>query len=310
MNDSFLEDLGLLPPTNAKSNSVPIDRHVTTRNATSTPLHQLHSPKGEALNQKIEQPTFSEKQSVLKEYTVRETKKIIEHDARKQQTKVRISERRDKTASDSKLKPIENKVKSDEKEIKEDMRAKIRETKVRLTESKPVSKDRMRRSGSCKESNPAWDMCAKENRPSDGSKGATSQVEIVKEKPKSQESLNKPDAKGIDPDALLDAIKDIVSTHTKQESSKILRVMQELHFHSQASLIKNILVQTDEITNEIRPSKESSTVRSLMEQNERLKEDIVFLQKQNAELQKKMEELDHLKQENLTLKLKCKELFK
>ncbi|XP_033334797.2 uncharacterized protein LOC117225379 [Megalopta genalis] len=310
MNDSFLEDLGLLPPTNTKSNTIPVDRHITTRTATSTPLHQLHSPKGDTLNQKIEQPTFSEKQSVLKEYSIRETKKILEQDAKKQQTKVRISEKRDKIASDTKLKPIENKVKSDEKEIKDDIRTKIRETKVRIAESKTASKDRMRRSGSCKESNQAWDMCAKENRPSDGSKGSSSQVEIAKEKAKSHESSNKSDVKGINPDALLDAIKDIVSTHTKQESSKILRFMQELHFHSQANLIKNILVQTDEITNEIRPSKESSTVRSLMEQNERLKEDIVFLQKQNAELQKKLEELDHLKQENLTLKLKCKELFK
>ncbi|XP_076644314.1 uncharacterized protein LOC143354250 [Halictus rubicundus] len=309
MNDSFLEDLDLLP-VDTKSNTYQIDRHVTTRTATSSPLQQLQSTKADNLNKKIEQ---TDKQSVLKDYTVKESRKLLEHDARKQQIKVKMSEKRERTFSDSKLKTIENKVKPDEKEIKDDIRARVRETKVRVAEGKVAGKERTRRSGSCKESNQAWDVSAKENRPSDGSKEGTSQVEVPKERTKSHEPLKKSDTKELDSSALLEAIKDIVSKHTKEESSKILSVMQKLHFHSQANLIKHILDQTDEIISKDSSkvtSKDSSTVRSLMEQNERLLEDIVFLQKQNLELQMKVMDLELLKQENLTLKLKCKELSK
>ncbi|XP_076285718.1 uncharacterized protein LOC143211698 [Lasioglossum baleicum] len=306
MNDSFLEDVGLVPE-DTKNSTYQIDRNVTTRTATSSPLQQLQSTKGDNLNKKIEQ---TEKQLVLKDYPIKESRKLLEQDARKQQIKVKMCEKKERMVSDSKLKPIENKVKPNEKEIKDDIRARVRETKVRIAEGKVTGKERTRRSGSCKEINQTWDVSAKENRPSDGSKEGASQVDVPKERARSHEPPKTSDTKELDSSTLLEAIKDIVSTHTKEESSKILGVMQKLHFRSQANLIKHILDQTDEITNEIRPSKDSSTVRSLMEQNERLKEDIVFLQKQNVELQKKVQELELLKQENLTLKLKCKELLK
>lgn len=307
MNDSFLEDLDLLP-VDTKNTTYQIDRNVTTRTATSSPLQQLQSTKGDNLNKKIEQ---TEKQSVLKDYSsIKESRKLLEQDARKQQIKVKMCEKKERVFSDSKLKPIENKVKPNEKEIKDDVRVRVRETKVRIAEGKVTGKERTRRSGSCKEINQSWDMSAKENRPSDGSKEGTSQVDVPKERARSHEPLKTSDTKELDSSALLEAIKDIVSSHTKEESSRILGVMQKLHFRSQANLIKHMLDQTEEITNEIRPSKDSSTIRSLMDQNERLKDDIVYLQKQNVELQKKVQELELLKQENLTLKLKCKELLK
>ncbi|XP_015433621.1 PREDICTED: uncharacterized protein LOC107189574 [Dufourea novaeangliae] len=312
MNDSFLEDLELLPTDvqNVKTHS--IDRHITTRTATSSPLQQLQSTKGDNLHHKFEQATVVEKQTNAKEFTLKDTKKLLEHDTRKQQMKVRVSERRERI-SDSKLKPIENKVKPDDKEqeIKDDTKARVRETRVRISESKVTGRDRIRRSGSCKENNQASDLSVKENsRPSDPSKESTSQVEVPKDKTKTYESINKSAAKDSDPAALLNAIKDIVSMQTKQESSKILRAMHKLHFNAQANFIKHLMSQTDELVNEMHPSKDSSRVRSLVEHNERLKEDIVILQKRNEELQKKLEELEFLKQENLALKLKCKELLK
>ncbi|KOC66386.1 hypothetical protein WH47_08779 [Habropoda laboriosa] len=305
MNDSFLEDLELVSTDVKNVNAYPVDRHVTTRNATSSPLQCLPQNKGE-------HGKSIEKQSTIKELHAKDFKKLSDQDVRKQQMKVRISDRKEKPI-ESKLKPIENKVKNDlkEQEVKDDVRVKIRESRVKISENKMVMKDRARRSGSCKENNQTPDLSVKENsRPGDCSKEGTSQVEAGKEKTKSHDTLRKVESKEADSVALLNAIKDIVSICTKQESTKILRAMQELHFNSQANLIKHLLSQTDDIINEMHPSKDSSRVRSLMEQNERLQEDVVILQKRNEELQKKLEEFEFLKQENVTLKLKCKELSK
>lgn len=312
MNDSFLEDLELVSADVKNVNAYPVDRHVTTRTATSSPLQCLSQNKGENGHHKIEHSAHVEKQSTIKELHAKEMKKLSDHDARKQQIKLRTSDRKEKPM-ETKLKPIENKVKNDlkEQEIKDDIRMKIRESRVKISESKVSLKDRTRRSGSCKENNQTPDSSVKENsRPGDCSKEGTSQVEAGKEKAKSNDTSRKIELKETDPVALLNAIKDIVSICTKQESTKILRAMQELHFNSQANLIKHLLTQTDDIINEMHPSKDSSRVRSLMEQNERLQEDVVILKKRNEELQKKLEDFEYLKQENVTLKLKCKELSK
>ena len=300
MNDSFLEDLELVPADVKTVNAYQVDRHVTTRTATSSPLH-----KTENVHHRIE-PVVLEKQQSVKELHGKDLRKLSEHDTRKYQAKVKVSERKERSV-EGKLKPIENRVKGDgkEHEVKDDVKTKMRETRVRISENKIIGKDRTRRSGSCKENNQTPDVSVKENsRPSDCSKEGTSQIEVPKDKGK------KPDFKETDPVAFLNAIKDIVSICTKQESTKILRAMQELHLNSQANLIKHLLFQTEEIVNEIHPSKDSTRVRSLIEQNERQQEDIVILQKRNEELQKKMEEFEFLKQENIALKLKCKELSK
>ncbi|XP_043598045.1 uncharacterized protein LOC122574466 [Bombus pyrosoma] len=303
MNDSFLEDLELLSTDVKTVNAYPVDRHVTTRNATSSPLQHTLQGKGENVH-------------ITKQYTTREPntkdlKKLPDQDTRKQQMKVRISERKEKPV-ESKLKPIENKVKSDGKEqvVKDDTKVKIKESRAKISESKVIMKDKTRRSGNYKENTQAPDVSVKENnRPSDSSKEGTSHVEVAKDKTKAYD-LRKVESKETDPVALLNAIKDIVSISTKQESTKILRAMQELHFNSQANLIKHLLCQTDDIINEMHPSKDSNRVKSLIEQNERLQEDIVILQRKNEELQKKLKEFEFLKQENIALKLKCKELCK
>lgn len=303
MNDSFLEDLELLSNDVKTVNAYPVDRHVTTRNATSSPLQHTLQGKGENLH--------ITKQCTTREPNMKDLKKLPDQDTRKQQMKVRISEKKEKSV-ESKLKPIENKVKSDGKEqvVKDDTKVKIKESKAKISESKVIMKDKTRRSGNYKENTQTADVSVKENnRPSDSSKDGTSQVEVAKDKTKAYD-LRKVESKETDPVALLNAIKDIVSISTKQESTKILRAMQELHFNSQANLIKHLLCQTDDIINEMHPSKDSNRVKSLIEQNERLQEDIVILQRRNEELQKKLKEFEFLKQENIALKLKCKELCK
>lgn len=307
MNDSFLEDLELVPTDVKTVNAYSLDRHVTTRHTTSSPLQHIPQNKGENV-----QNIHVEKQFTVKELNAKELKKIPEQDTKKQQMRVRISERKERPV-ETKLKPIENKVKSDgkEQEIKDDSKTKTKDVRVKFSESKPAGKDRLRRSGNYKENAQTSDVSVKENnRPSDSSKEGTSQMETCKEKTKVYDTLKKVESKETDSVALLNAIKDIVSICTKQESTKILRAMQELHFNSQANFLKHLLCQTDIIINEMHPSNESNAVKSLMEHNARLQEDIVILSKKNQELQKKLEEFEFLKQENIALKMKCKELSK
>lgn len=306
MNDSFLEDLELVPSDVKNVNAYPVDRHITTRTATSSPLQHTSKSKGENVLQKVEQAVHIVKQSAVKQVITKE-RKMSEHDMRKHQAKVKAPERK---STEAKLKPIENKVKVDgkEQEIKDDVKAKVRESRMKSTENKVILKERTRRSGSHKENTQASDV--KENsRPSDPSKEGTSQAEVVREKTKTYDTHKTVEFKETD-STMLNSIKEIVSICTKQESTKILRAMQELHFNSQGNLIKHLLSQTDDIISEMHPSKDSIRVRSLIELNERLQEDNIVLQKRNEELQKKLEELEHLKQENAALKLKCKELSK
>ena len=311
MNDSFLEDLELVSNDAKNVNNYPLDRHITTRTATSSPLQHLPPTKGDSLHNKSDQTTFAEKQSGAKELNAKDLRKLSDHDTRKQHVKVRVSERRERPV-ENKLKPIENKVKNDEKEheIKEDAKVKIRETRVKISDSKVVGRDRSRRPGSYKENNQASDPCVKENSRPDGLKETTLQVEGSKDKGKSHDSVKKSDSKESDPVALLTAFKDIVSVYTKQESTKILRTMQELHINAQATLIKQLLMQTDDLISEMHPNKDSTRMRGLIDQNERLKEDVIILQRRNEELQRKLEDFEFLKQENIALKLKCKELSK
>jgi len=84
--------------------------------------------------------------------------------------------------------------------------------------------------------------------------------------------------------------------------------MQELHINSQATLIKNLLYQTDDLVKEMHPSKDSARMKALIEENEQLQQELMALRMRNENLQNKLEELEFLKQENATLKSKYNEL--
>ncbi|KAF7395224.1 hypothetical protein HZH68_009274 [Vespula germanica] len=314
MNDSFLEDLDLLPSEKRNFVENQVDRHVTIRHTTSSPLQRLSEQDDfEKLVQQQKTESVSTKVSKLpqiresnkKESPIKDVKSLTEHDTRKQMIKVKSSERKEKGA-ENKLKSMENKVKSDfrEKDNKQ-------EARVKISESKIIIKDHNRRSGSYKDNTRSLDSSSKENsRPPDSLKGSTPHVDVTKERGGRviEGSTKKSETKEYDPVALLNAIKDLISTYTKQESTKILKTMQEFHINSQKTFIKNTLLQTDEIIKEIHPTRDSIRMRALIEENEKLQEDLIILQKRYSDLQKKLDELEFLKEENTALKLKCKEL--
>lgn len=310
MNDSFLEDLDILTSDKKSPTRNQAERNITFRHTTSSPLQRSSQDDFEKIvQQKVENPTKISRLPQIKEPSRRESpmkdvRMLAEHDSRKQKIKAVSSDKKEKI-TENKLKSMENKVKLDSREKDNKM-----ETKVKLSENKIIIKDHHRRSGSYKENARSLDTSSKENsRPPDSSKGSALQVDIPKERGRMVESsTKKSETKEYDPVTLLNAIKDIISSYTKQESTKLLRAMQEFHLNAQATFIKNTLLQTDEIVKEIHPSRDSTRLRELIEENEKLREDLIILQKRYSELQKKLEEFELLKEENIALKLKYKEL--
>ncbi|XP_071576059.1 uncharacterized protein [Temnothorax nylanderi] len=336
MDDSFLEELELIPKESKKpfqKTSQQPDCHVTTRHATSSPLLYFseQDERDNVMRQKehfmITVPTAESDIKVVdgKESSSRNSKKQSDQNAKRHSANVKASERAEKIA-DSKGKPVEMIIKmknNDQQRVSGENKIKLHEIKYSKTSE---NKDSKRRSGSHKEithsttretkrsldssNNNSSDTSSKENsRPSDASKEVGSH-NSTKEKEKLTDKSRKSGFKiqDQDPVVLLNAIKELISTYTKQESTKILRAMQELHINSQATLIKNLLNQTDDLVKEMHPSKESARMRALIEENEQLQQELMALRMRNENLQNKLEELEFLKQENAILKLKCNEL--
>ncbi|KYN09228.1 PREDICTED: uncharacterized protein LOC108769940 [Trachymyrmex cornetzi] len=332
MNDSFLEELELIPKESKKTPQQP-DRHVTTRHATSSPLtHFLEqNERDDIMRQKehftITIPSTPDIKIIdSKESSSKNFKKQSDQNVKKHSVNVKASEKTEKIA-DNKGKSSDIKTKmsnSNQQSISGEQKIKLHEAKYSKA---PENKDRKRRSGSYKEItytfskenkrsldsfiNNSSDTSSKENsRPSDSSKEAGPHNPI-KEKEKSTDKLRKSGVKTQDQDPviLLTAIKEVISTYTKQESTKILRAMQELHINSQATLLKNLLNQTDDLVKEMHPSKESARMKALINENEQLHQELMALRMQNESLQNKLEELEYLRQENATLKLKYNELI-
>ncbi|XP_072745290.1 uncharacterized protein [Anoplolepis gracilipes] len=295
MNDSFLEELEPILKQSKKTIQEQVDCHVTTRRAaTSSPLLEF-SEQDERDNATRPQKKHS--------ITGEKTEKIL----------------------DSKGRPAEIKIKIENKQhnINEEQKVKLQEARyLKVPENKVKNKDHIRRSGSHKEtihslntsgkenrrsldsSNHSFDASSKENsRPPDSVKEGTSIKEKEKVPNKSRKSGFK--IQDQDPVGLLTAIKELISTYTKQESTKILRAMEELHVNSQTTLIKNLLNQTDDLIKEMHSCKDSARLKTLIEENEQLQQELAALRVQNEDQQNKLE---FLKQENAALKLKCHEL--
>jgi len=308
MNDSFLEDLELAPVERKVGNPLPhIERNITRRRSQPSPVpacsdqdelnlliakqHSKQNPK-----QKITDVPLKTKTSRRRSDESKESPRLVGKDAKVPEVlKSRMPERRSK--------PMENKLKLVEKT-----------TNIEIPGAKYELNDRHRRSGgSNKEVSRCSDGSSKENsRPSDSSRESISQPEPIRERIRSSGdgiSLRKDSTEQFEV-AMLNSVKEIVSTYTKNESIKILRAMQELYINSQANLIKLVLQQTDEIVNEVGSSKNSPRMRSLIEENARLRENIAILEARNEEFKKSLEESEQIRQENQQLKQHCKELLK
>lgn len=339
MNDSFLEDLELIPKESKKTIRDKVDRHITTRHATSSPLPQFSEDERNNVmrSQKVSRsivmvPNIPDIKITSDNDSSKNSKKQSDQNVKKHSVKVKVAEKNEKI--ESKMKSMDVKVKIDNNKqqgISKEAKIKLQEMKhlKQVSENRTANKDHTRRSGSHKETthslgsstkenkcspdssnNHLSDISSKENnRPSDPSRESGSHS-TTKEKEKLQTNSRKSsfNVQDQDPVALLTAIKELISTYTKQESTKILRTMQELHINSQATLIKTLLCQTDDLVKEIHPSKDSSRFRMLLEENEQLRKELFVLRIQNKDLQCKLQEFEFLKQENATLKLKCNEL--
>lgn len=336
MNDSFLEELeiwnGSTLKQSKKTTEEQVDRHVTTRHATSSPLLEF-SEQDEKY--KVTQPekkhsTTDSNTSNIKIIGGKNSLKISKKHTDQNIKKLSINVKAEKTEKiiDSKGKSADVKIKIENNQsISGEHKIKLQEARnLKVPENKVANKDRFRRSGSHKETIHSLNTSSKENRHSPDSSNScdTSSKEnsrpsdpsskevgsyTIKEKgklDKSKKSTFK--IQDQDPVGLLTAIKELISTYTKQESTKILRAMQELHINTQVALIKNLLNQTDDLVKEMHPSKDSARMKALIEENERLQQELIALRMQNESLQNKLEEFEFLKQENVALKLKCHEL--
>ena len=301
MDDSFLEDLELVTPTLQPPIQSPkyTERNITRRCPQSSPLENFAEHK--------ETNVFALKQTETKKPKVTATTttaSVSVKTTRKKSDDGKSTESKRPTKNlsevplklrkptDTKLKPMEN--------------------TVQLDSTKNI--DRPRWSGSStRESSRCSDGSSKENsRPSDNSRESvvshiSNELALDKNRGKQTENLKNSERFEV---AMLNSVKEIVSTYSKNESTKIMRVMQEIYVNSQANLIKLMMQQSDDIVNGMKRDNDAPRVRALMEENERLRERIGALGIRNEELKKVVEELEGVKKENLHLKNRCKELIK
>lgn len=310
MNDSFLADLDLIPKEpNAKSNSHIDNRYITTRKALSPPTNIPSKNAHGNPDPKQEKIISSSSSNVPK---IKSTRRSGSQETRK----LSVPEPKPLSStpkSDRKSQGDENPMKSVENQIKrDDLKAKPHDvkttTKMHDAGKPPKDNRRSRNSGS---SSRYIDASSKENtRPSTDSGSSGSQSELKKEVPRriSDNSKKTDIFEKTDPVMLLNAIKELISTYTEQETVKVLRAMQNLHMNSQSNLIKQMMQQTSELTKELNSNKDFGNVKSLIEENERMREDIFILRARNEVLQKRVDEMTLLREENISLKLKLKEL--
>ena len=315
MNDSFLEDLDLVPAeSNARINPQLNNRYITTRKVLSPPLSSNVKTKSD-----FDQPGLKEDKIISSSSVdvskVKTNRRSGSQEPRKLSVESKPLSSTPKSDKKKKSQGNEHVIKPVEKQIKtEDLKAKPHDRTVnKLQENKLSSR---RRSGSTGNSSRYLESSSKENtRPStdsSSSRESGSQAELKKD-------INRRISDGVsskksdilektDPVMLLNAIKDLISRYTEQESIKILKTMQDLYIHSQANLIKHLMLQTDEVVKELNPHKNSDNIKSLVEENERMREDIFMLRTRNEILQKKINEMALIKEENISLKMKLKEL--
>ena len=341
MNDSFLEDLDLIPKE-AKSHSVQAKQrvHITKRKVLSPPpksIFKSNIEKDDLKQDKIISSSSSNvpKTNLSRQNRVQEPRRLYQIPSAKPLSSTPKSDKKEQSSSET-LKPIENKIEST------DSKPKAKEcTSPKLKEKKIITNKPRIRSGSTGSLNHV--EAAKENtQPSEyfTSNDSSSHQELIKSgnnsdsilpskdhRPRSVNSLSSIESGSCnikkdqvssekkidileksDPVMLLNAIKDIVKGYTENEATKILRAMQDLYINSQANLIKQTMLQTDDLIRELNLKKSNENVQSLIEENERMREDIFILRTRNEVMQKRINELSLIKEENVSLKLKLKEL--
>lgn len=300
MNDSFLEDLELVPVEQKTGSAVHhAERFITARYPLS-PTITLRTPQNEP--EVFIQHQGKSASSVMPKGTgtisldqnlkrkSKDKDKLIVIDSRKQLTSVKTSSPKLKNTKpkDDKLKQVEN------------------VDRTQTSKYSATINDRIRPTSS-RENSRLSDGSSKENSRPDSS-AESNNSELAKDWRKISGDNMK---KKFDEDSLpmLNAIKEIVSGYTKMESTKIMRMMQDHYINSQANLMKQLLIMTDDLQ-ELGLNKESSRVEALAQENNQLLENIRYLKSRVEELQKMVDFADKIRQENIALKLRIQELEK
>ncbi|KAK0083671.1 hypothetical protein PV325_008421 [Microctonus aethiopoides] len=322
MNDSFLEDLELVPVEQKTGNAVnQAEKYITTRrhpqsiasglcpdrnelesfireqqkqHKSATVLLKTSSGKKSSDDYSPSKDMYSKRKPVdPKDKIQLDIKKVNrEH---KTPIKLRVNEKKLKATVD-KLKPLEN------VERPENLKSSLSSNEEK---KRPTSRESSRLS----------DGSSKENsRPSESSIEAVTNTEATKEWRKiSGDNIIKKKGDVSEDHSesvhMLNAIKEIVSSYTKMESNKIMKMMQDHYINSQANFMKQLLILSDDL-HQSYPDKESSRIQTLIQENTRLMENVSFLKNRIDELQKICDATEKIRQENMALKLKIHELEK
>ncbi|XP_015127322.1 uncharacterized protein LOC107048598 [Diachasma alloeum] len=310
MNDSFLEDLGLVEQK-AGSAVRDAERYITTRRSESPKVdfcidfeREIMRKQGKlsgspGIPKKPLEPAEPKHQSPRSTDPQQSPgKRLSDPKPKKPMKEVKI------ITPPSKPKNSEKKVKNVEAKLKQV------ENLDKLEDLKTIQgfKSRGKHLGGSRESSRLSDGSSKENsRPSDSS-GDSVQTEILKERRRGPDTIAKK-SEPVDNASLtmLNAIKEIVSTYTKVESGKVMRMMQDLYINSQSNMIKQLMLVTDDLR-ELNLSEGSPRFQALVKENSQLLESVAYLRRRVDELQKTAEDFDKLKLENLVLRTRIRDL--
>ncbi|XP_012270070.1 uncharacterized protein LOC105694196 [Orussus abietinus] len=295
--DSFLEDIGLASEDlNASFSVHHVDRHVTMReNKPPLIVPTLEEKKtvivhqhGDSTEATLESNRPSTKLTFIKERPVKKRSNLIQSRDKGVGEKAAVKSKQKNNAlqtPETKLKDVENRLQVDRLEVAKSKVTSNVNNEQQSHPSNAASKEKSS-SNSAGKNKHIFNKADDHNRSIDNPSGGSLNN---KEKPQTV--------------ALDNTVIDVV----RQESTKVMRTMQELYFSAQINLIKNLMCQTDELIQEVRSSG-TACPRTLMEENVRLRENVSILQTRNDELQKRIEKLKLVDQENIALKLKLKEL--
>lgn len=285
LNDSFLEDMQLTSYNSKNNLSVKdAERNVTRRTLSPATVSfaTVIEEQDRLLEQRASRNSSSSKTaptSAMRKSSRKEEGSDTQVAATNKEFKAKIRE--------SKSRSMDNRIES---KHSESGAAKLK------PDRQPLVKDRARRSGSYKETDHSSEILKENKQPLNSSSQSNSRVEGKKESREAPEYV-----------ALLNAVKEVVSTYTKEEGSKLLRAMNQLHILNQASLIKNLMFQTDEIKKDLQVGEHSGQLKGLMEENEVLKENYTLLKIKYQDLQMRLEGYEKMREENADLKLKLQE---
>lgn len=300
MNDSFLEEIGLVEqPTKPGYVVRDAERHITRRSHSQGLVVSAEQSEWDLLLKHQKSPESYPSTTIPKPSGLSF-----------QEIRTPSSHRPSNSVNN---KPIKNSPGSQTQNSVKKFR--VDDGKLKLIENNKIqgNKSRSKVNEFSKESSRLSDESSKENdRSSDLSAEGINNSDNSKERNRSTNDMIKKKINsnsGVESLAMLNAIKEVVSSYTKIESGKIMTMMQNLYINSQSNLMKQMLILSDDIK-EQNLDTNSSRFQMLVQENAKLLENVAFFRNRVEELQKSQEDVDKLRQENSMLKMRLREYEK